>query len=404
MLEKDLLSMPIEALAGLSFKCKCGKRHEIKVKMASLIDDAYCMISSVGKKMGGYAHVVYDAGVDKETREKIAQRLDKTFKCVVSEFCPEGLVTKEYCDQIMGEAPEEATVIICVGGTNVCEYGKYASAISGRQWIFLCLFPDGDNFADDFARLYDGKIRRIFDGCAPAVLLCDTKLGYPYAIKMFNKGLALAARSILTVFDAAFAAKTQGGMGCDVINYVLTNCVSEAVKLLKKEPNKASVRALFDLLIRISLVRSLSGVKTAYLTGINAFSDMLAGAMNMDESSLASASAYVLSSVYKDALQTDFLLTPGKDCLKHCEIILRLTGEDCDVSAGGTNEEAFKNNRERFAASISTAAHIMKAVPDADKNPVLWDQALAHECLTTCSDIYAYGGLLSWISDNGLLD
>ena len=396
--------MPIENWGGLSFRCKCGARHEINVKEAALTDDACYMINAVGKKMGRRAHVVYDAAIDAETRRKIAQRLDKTFEYTVSEFCPDGPLTRTYCDGVMAESAEEAVVTVCVGGAAVCEYGKYASAVSGRQWIFLCLIPDGDNFACDFARLYDGGVKGLFPGRAPDVLLCDTKLAYPYAAEVFDVGLAVAARNILTVADADFAARIQGGRGCDVINYVLTNCVRQAVPLFKKQAGKSAVRTLFDCLLRISLAKSLCNVKTAYLTGINAFSDMLEFVTGKSEQSLAAASAYTLASVYKAATEDKLPLAAGKDCLAHREAIIRLTGEDCDVSAGFADADAFEKNRERLAFNADIAFRVTKAAAAADRNPPKWDFSAASGCLKTCCDVYSYGGLLSYLGDAGLLD
>ena len=80
--------MPIENWGGLSFRCKCGARHEINVKEAALTDDACYMINAVGKKMGRRAHVVYDAAIDAENFDE-AQRILEQLRAVVAPDDPE---------------------------------------------------------------------------------------------------------------------------------------------------------------------------------------------------------------------------------------------------------------------------------------------------------------------------
>lgn len=392
--------MPIENWGGLSFKCKCGARHEIHVKEAALINDACGLVTYFGKKMGKRAHVVFDSAVVSEDRDKICRRLDKVFDYTVSVFESGGMPSLSLCEKVMSEAREETQIIICVGGADVCEYGKYASAASGLQWIFLCLIPDGDNMAAGYAYLFDGKVREILPGRAPDVFLCDTAMGYRYAMEIEDKAVAVILRNILTVFDSDFVVRTQGGKGCDVINYVLTNCVRQAVSFVKKPFRKDKARCLFDCVMRLSLAKSLCNVKTAYLTGIDAFTDALAAVGITDKAE----ADYTLASVYKAALESGFPLTTGKDVVAHAADVQKLFGVAVSPTARSyIDEEALKKNINRFVFNADLAERVTKTAVSG-KTPPVWEVGKVAECLKVCSDLYAYGGLLGYISDLGLID
>lgn len=406
MLENKIAKMPLSNWGGLSFKCHCGTRHEISVKEIVIRDDVGALIPYFAKKMGRVAQVVYDECVYHEAREKVAQKMNKSFDVTECLLHGSNTLTKDYCDKLLSQANEATKVIICVGGANANEYGKYASAKLGCQWIFINILPNGDNFASNYSMLWDGGVKQMFKGHAPDVILCDLDLAYRLSAEKTDEAFALILRNLGIVFDNNFASIVQGSRSCSVINFIITNAVKDAVNHSQKPYGKGLVKELFSCLLRISLAKNMAKVNMEYLTSMHSMIYALQSRYNnYSEGVLSVAVADTLAKVYQVVLNADSRLVPDKDRYGHTRIIKQVFGLDIESSYGWTNDdEGYAANKKDFAKNAEVMSKVARLAKKLVKTRPVWDADFATACLQVASDIYAYNGLLAYANEKGLFD
>lgn len=406
MLENKLAKMPLANWGGLSFKCRCGARHEINVKEIVLRDDACSLISYFAKKMGRVLHIVYEKSVCDAAREKVGKKLDKSLYFTESFLPDTNLLSVKQCDAVLSEAREDVKVIVCVGGANAAEYGKYASAKSNAQWIFVNILPDGDNFASNYAMLWQDGVKRMFGGRAPDVILCDMDLAFKLSVDRIRDGLSLVYRNMLVVFDNNFAVAVQGCGGCGVINFILTAAVRDAVALSAKPYGKNKVKELFTCLTRISLAKSMAKVNMEYLTGAHSLAYILQTKYpEYSEARLAACVFDVLTNIYRIILTDDVRLSCDKDRLAHSQAIKKHFGLDIDSAYQyNADDDAYRDGRAGFLKNIEVVAKVATLAKSCMDEKPLFDGKTAEACLKTASDVYVFDGLLSYANDKGLFD
>lgn len=324
-------------------------------------------------------------------------------ECVFSTLPAANVLSVEDCEKILNEAGEQTGLFVCVGGANACAYGKYVAAKTGKQWIMLAVLPNSDDFAANHCMLWQDGIKRVLPGRAPDVLLCDFDLAFKLSAGLDEEGVALALRNVLAVFDNVFAYAVQGGTKCNVANYVLTTCVSDALSLAGMPFSKEKATKLMTCLLRVSLAKSLCKASTQYLSSAHALTFALQTKHpEYAEGALALPVCDVLTKVFAASLESDCRLLVEKDGAGHADEAKAVFGADVQAASQPNNEEAFENNRAAFAKNLQTAQGVVSVALKNGGQKVAWGDASA--CLRLCTDVYAYGGMLSYLCDKGYLE
>lgn len=406
MQENKLAKGSLSSWGGLSFACRCGKRHEINVKDVVAKDGALSLLSVLPrylKKNGFTAQVAVQSGAQSLLKE--LQAALSRFDCVFCVLPDKNLLSVEDCEQTLSQAQEQTGLFICVGGANAAAYGKYAAAKTNAQWVMLAVLPDADDFAANNCLLWQDGIKRMFTGRAPDVLLCDFNAAFALSKDLADDGVALALRNIMSVFDNVFAYAVQGGGKCNTANYIITKCVSDALSLAGTPYTKQKITSLMTCLLRISLAKSLCKAGTQYLCGAHAFTFALQTKYpEFSEGALALPVCDALCKVYSAALESGCKLLLEKDNAEHALAAKRLLNVDVQPSSQPDNEEAFAQNGAAFAKNLLTAAGVVAVAAKNAKSFAGWNVDEARQCLRLCTDVYSYGGMLSYLCDKGYLE
>lgn len=406
MTDNRLAKMPLVNWGGLSFKCRCGNLHEIGVKEFVLKQDACDYIAHFAKKMGRTMHLVFEQKVFEKAKDKVIKKFGKIFDVTTSVLDDQNLLTRDHCNNILAQAKEQTKVIVCVGGYNACQYGKYASQKFGVQWVFVNVLPDCDDVATNYCNLWQNNVKQILPGKAPDVVLCDLDLAYDFCLDDLQTAFGIILQNGLFVFDRVFANKVQNKQVCEVSNHVVITAVKDAIKLAKKPFSKNTVNEIFACQYRISVAKCLSGENQNNFAGIHAFANALQSKyLQYTQGQLVCAASDVLAKIYAQVLEQNCLLTVDKDRLLHENLAQEKFGVQVNpVFNFETNDKAYQQNVEFFKQNISLVGKINNLCKAMIKQPVLWQSDVAFDCLQLCTDIYPFSGLLSYANDKGFFD
>jgi len=406
MTDNRLAKMPLSNWGGLSFKCRCGNIHEIGVKEFVIKQDACDYIVHFAKKMGKTMHLVFEQKVCEKTKDKVVKKFGKIFDVTTSVIDDQNLLTVEKCDEVFAQAKEQTKVIVCVGGHNACQYGKYASQKLDVQWIFVNVLPDCDDLATNYCNLWQNNVKKILPGKAPDVVLCDLDLAYDFCLHELSTAFAIILQNGLFVFDRVFADKVQNKQICEVANHVVITAVKNAIKLAKKPFSKDTVKEIFACQYRISVAKCLSTAKEDNFAGIHAFTNALQSKYpQYTLGQLVCVASDVLCKIYAQLLEQNCLLTLDKDRLLHENLANEKFGvQVTPVFNFETNDKAYQQNSEFFKHNLVLLGKIKNLCKSMAKNNVFWQSDVAFDCLQLCTDIYAFNGLLSYANDKGFFD
>lgn len=406
MTDNKLAKMPLVNWGGLSFKCRCGNLHNLSVKEIVVKPDACDHIAHFAKKMGRAMHLVFEKKVYEQSHQKVVKKFGKTFDVTTSILDDVNMLDASYCDEILSQAKEQTKVIVCVGGDNACQYGKYASNKLDVQWVFVNLLPDGDDFATDYACLWQNGSKNILPGKAPDVILCDLDLAYQFCLDGVSHAFAIILKNALLVFDRVFAGKVQGSEICDSANHVMISAVKDAIMLAKKPFSKNTVSEIFACQYRISVAKCLSKANKDNFAGVHAFTWALQSKYpEYSVGELSCVVADVLEKIYSQIVDENCLLTIDKDRYLHANLVKKHFGFDVEPSYGwNSDDKAFEQNRDLFRQNLQMAKKINNLCKAMAKQTPLWDEKIANVCLALCTDVYCFDGLLSFANDKGLFD
>ncbi|MBR2303221.1 MAG: iron-containing alcohol dehydrogenase [Clostridia bacterium] len=406
MTDNRLAKMPISNWGGLGFKCRCGNLHEINVKEFVIQQGACDHTAHFAKKMGKTMHLVFEQKVFEKTKDKVVKKFGKIFDVTTSIIKEQNLFSIEQCEQIFAQAKEQTKVIVCVGGYNACQYGKYASQKLGVQWIFINVLPDCDDVATNYCTLWKNKVKQILPGKSPDVVLCDTALAYDFCLDDLQTAFAVVLQNGLFAFDRVFANKVQNAKNCDVANYLLATSVKNAINLAKKPFSKNTVSELFACQYLISVAKCLSVANQNNFAGIHAFTNALQSKYpHYTFGQVVCVANDVLSKIYAQVVENNCLLTIDKDRFLHETLALKKFGVQVNpVFNFETNDKAFEQNVEFFKQNLALIAKINNLCKSMIKQSISWQSKVAFDCLQLCTDIYPFNGLLRYANDKGYFD
>lgn len=405
MTDKKLAKMPIYNWGGLSFNCRCGNLHHIDVKEFIIEQNACNYVAHFAKKMGCTMHLVFEQRVYEQAEYAVTKKFGNIFDVTTSIIDDVKQLDIDYCQQILSQAKEETKVIVCVGGDNACQYGKYASKQLGVQWVFVNLLPDSDDVATNYATLWQNGKKTVFEGKAPDVILCDTELAYQFVKEDMSTAFALILQNALFVFDRDFANMVQKQDICEVSNLVAVSAVKDGVNIAKKPFSKNTIDEIFACQYKISVAKCLSKQKHNF-AGIHALSYALQSKYpQYGSGELACVVADVLAKIYQQIVESNLLLTVGKDCVAHHNLIKSVFGIEVepkiDVNA---NDEIYQKNIELFKQNLTLISKINNLCKSLTKQKIEWDEQVAFDCLALCTDIYQVKGLLAFANDKGMFE
>ena len=405
MTDKKLAKMPLYNWGGLSFKCDCGKMHQIDVKEIIIDKDACGYIARFAKKMGRTMHLVFEQKVYEQAKDAVVEKFGKTFDVTTSIMPDVNMLDLDVCEQILSQAKEETKVIVCVGGDNACQYGKYASQKLGVQWIFVNLLPNGDDYATNYASLWQNKTKTILPGKAPDVILCDVELAYQFCLEQLDLAFAIILQNALFVFDRDFAKKVQNKTICDASDFVVISAVKDAVNVAKKPFSKNTVGELFACQYKISVAKCLSDQEDNF-GGAHALAFALQSKYpEYSYGQLVCAVSDVVAKIYQQLLDINPQLAIDKDVSMHHELIKKLFGLDVEPEFYlNVSNESYQKNIQLFKQNLDWIFKIKNLCKAMSKQKPEWDNQVALDCLTVCTDIYKFDGLLSFANDKGMFD
>ena len=120
---------------------------------------------------------------------------------------------------------------------------------------------------------------------------------------------------------------------------------------------------------------------------------------------LACVVADVLSKVYAEVLDKNCLLTIDKDRLAHEIAVQQIFGLQIESPLNfDVNNDAFQKNIQTFKQNLSLVTKTNNLCKAVAKQKPEWESQVGFDCLSLCTDIYNFNGLLSFANDKGMFD
>ena len=248
---------------GEVFSCGCGKTHELNTKAiffesgaASKLPDAL----SLCVPPLSLAFVVAERSI----ADKVFPRIDKTvsrggFRVATHFFENSPKADLDTCRSVT--VPEDARVIVGVGGGTVADIVKYKAQQLSLPCVILCSSPAAIGVMAPSAMLTDKRIEQTFRTAPPKAVVCDT-----LAFNAIPKSLTAAAfggliSKLTALFDWKTAALVNSEYFCpnlfDAALAVIDGCLDKVCGAEFHSREIAAVIAEDNL--RFSAVCQLTG-------------------------------------------------------------------------------------------------------------------------------------------------
>ena len=203
-MELELLNTyGITKYGGETFACGCGKTHTLDTKAvffesgaASKLPDAL----SLCVPPLSLAYVI----TEKSIADKFEPRIDKVitrggFRAAAHIFERSPKAELKYCAEI--SAPEDARVIVGVGGGVIADIAKYKAEQLSLPCVIVVTSPAAVGVMAPSAMLSDKRIEQTFRTASPKAVVCDTSLFRTAPRSLTAAAFGGLASKLVALFD-----------------------------------------------------------------------------------------------------------------------------------------------------------------------------------------------------------
>jgi glycerol-1-phosphate dehydrogenase [NAD(P)+] len=371
----EILNLDVASMAGLSFNCSCGKKHEVDIKkivvcknasdevikIASAFKDGKVMLLSDNNTYAAYGSFVETALLQNGFKMK-----SFTFKS------DHPLVPDERSvGRLLIETEADTALIITVGSGTLNDLTKYMCCRLHIPYIIVCTAPSMDGYASVVSPIMVNGFKNTLDGIFPYAIIADIDILKNAPIDMIHAGFGDILGKLTALADWKLSTKVSGEYYCEtsekLVRMALDKCIQNAPGITDR--NEEAIKYIMEALILSGVAMGLVG-NSRPASGaehhLAHFWEMDALARNADHAlhgNSVGIGTLVISAIYEMTAQK--LATAGSELM---EILLEVpssaevaallnTAGACDNPAGlGISRELFKKSilhameiRERFS-------------------------------------------------------
>lgn len=187
----DLLSLSIERMAGLNYKCSCGKLHSVAIENIIVGKGIITELTNVIKSYEGKkVFIIADLHTYEAAGKKVEELLYNKFQVSKYIFHEEHLIPNESTlGRLILEIPESTSLIIAVGSGTINDISRFLSYKLNVPYVIVGTAPSMDGYASVVSPLIVDGVKVTYDGVYPLAIVADVDIMKKAPMYMLQAGL-----------------------------------------------------------------------------------------------------------------------------------------------------------------------------------------------------------------------
>lgn len=266
MTEQQLLLASTGELAGISFACSCGRRHQVDIETIRVAKDIGGHVASFAAKhcCGKPVLLVSDSNTYLAQGEAIATAL-KAAGVVVAAYSYQTTHMLVPDEKAVGElllaVPHGTGLVVAVGSGTLNDLCRIISDRTHIPYLVVCTAPSVDGYASTVSPLIIKGHKTTLEAVYPMAIFADPDVLRAAPATLLHAGFGDLLGKVTALTDWELARRLLGEYHCPVIDKMMRRaleiCIAGAAGVAKRDPD--AVTGLFDALVLSGLAMGMVG-------------------------------------------------------------------------------------------------------------------------------------------------
>lgn len=260
---KNLSDLTIEEMAGLNYKCSCGKNHTVKIQNIKvgkgILNKLPDLIKDYENKL---IFIIEDIHTFEIAGKKVESLLKDKFTVSKYIFNQEHLVPNEMTlGRLMLKIPDNTSLIIAVGSGTINDISRFLSYKFNIPYLIVGTAPSMDGYASVVSPLICDNVKITYNALYPIAIVGDIDIIKKAPIQMIQAGLGDIIGKYTALADWNISRILNNEYFCTKIeNLVLSSvkkCERSATGISARDDN--TIKNIMDALILSGIAIGMVG-------------------------------------------------------------------------------------------------------------------------------------------------
>ncbi len=351
----DLLNLPIDKMAGISFDCECGRRHFVGIKKIYIgqnpADELAILIKD---KRPENILFISDLNTWAAGGNNFFKSLsDNKFKTNLFIFeGPGPLVPDERAvGRLLLETDRDTAMIITAGSGTLNDLSRYISFKLNIPYIIFCTAPSMDGYASTVSPIIVEGYKKTFEAVYPLAVIADERVISDAPIEMIRAGFGDIIGKFTALSDWELSNKINGEYLCPACEALMKKAVTQTVSKagMIGARDSDAVKNLLDSLLLSGISMGLIGNSRPasgsehHLAHYWEMKALKEGSTHPLHGNAVGAAAIVISTIY-ERLKNELGIAPFTPGPAHLSDILKRAGSADNPSDLGISRTVFHDS------------------------------------------------------------
>ncbi|WP_315065723.1 sn-glycerol-1-phosphate dehydrogenase [uncultured Clostridium sp.] len=259
----NITNLKVEELIGISFECKCGKKHSIEINSvkigSNIIEQLPEFLKEFRKKK---ILIVEDIHTYTVAGRRVEEVLKNNFSIKKYIFLQEHLLPDVYAlGRVLIEIEEDTELILAVGSgviNDICRYVAYRSHI---PYAIVGTAPSMDGYASVVSPLIVDGFKESHKAIYPYGIYADIEIMKDAPMYLLCSGLGDVLGKYVALADWSISKLLTGEYYCKTIADMVQAAVDRCVKAAPKIPdrNEEVIRNIIEALVLSGITIGMAG-------------------------------------------------------------------------------------------------------------------------------------------------
>lgn len=260
---EDLLSLSVERMTGLNYKCSCGKLHSVEIENIIVGKGVMTELATVIKSYEGKkVFIIADFHTYEVAGKKVEELLINKFQVSKCVFDQEHLIPNESAlGRLILEIPEGTSVIIAVGSGTINDISRFLSYKLGIPYVIVGTAPSMDGYASVVSPLIADGVKITYDAVYPLAIVADIDIMKEAPMYMLQAGLGDILGKYTALADWHIANILNGEYFCTEIEKLVLSTLKKCEEAAEgvKSRDDETVESITEALILSGLAIGMVG-------------------------------------------------------------------------------------------------------------------------------------------------
>jgi len=261
----NINDIKISELAGYSFDCNCGKRHNVDIKKISIDSEVYRKLPEILKEYKDKKiFVIADANTYKIYGEKVFQTLENEGFLLAShvfESKTNLIPDEEAIGRLVVEIENDVAMIIAVGSGTINDISRIMSYKLNIPYIIVGTAPSMDGYASTVSPLIIDGFKKTYEAVYPYAILADMDILKTAPMEMIYAGFGDILGKYTALSDWQLSKNINNEYYCEtcveIVRSAIKKCVDNAEGIANRDAQAISF--LMEALILSGVVMGMVG-------------------------------------------------------------------------------------------------------------------------------------------------